>query len=156
MDERFHDPGEPLEAYFDEVLVRCPRCDSKAWVRPAPVREGEKFRRGPFADRRLSCASCALVREWPGSGQRSYRTGIDRDPWFDEPLWLRTDVGGHVLWAYNHRHLSLLAGFIAARHRTRDHNQRTIHTVLARLPGWMKEARHRDELLAAIERLRAQ
>ena len=41
MNERFHDPGEPLEAYLDEVLVRCPRCDGKAWVRPAPMREGE-------------------------------------------------------------------------------------------------------------------
>jgi hypothetical protein len=155
---RFHDPGDRLEAYLDEVLVRCPRCDALARVTPAPA-DGparEPRRSDWLADRRLVCASCALVRTWPAPGvRRSCVTGTDVDPWFGEPLWLRTEVAGHVLWAYNLRHLELLRAYVAATQRTKDRTPGMIHTLLNRLPTWMKEARHRDELLAAIARLHA-
>lgn len=151
---RFHDPGDRLEAFLDEVLVRCPRCAALARVTPVPATAAA--RPDWLLDRRLVCPACALVRTWPAEGdKRQIVTGADCDPWFREPLWLRTDVAGHVLWAYNLRHLTLLEGFIGATQRTKDRTPGMIHTLLNRLPTWMKEARHRDELLAALARLRA-
>jgi hypothetical protein len=152
--DRFHDPDLPLEAYLDEVLVECPRCGACAHIVPvdaaAPWPERGDWRR----DRRLTCAECTLVRTWPAPGDtRTARTGTDVDPWFHLPLWLRTDACGHVLWAYNERHLDLLRGFVAARHRTRDATPTRIHSVASRLPGWLKDAKHRDDLLRALDRL---
>jgi hypothetical protein len=165
---RFHDPGDRLEAFLDEVLVRCPRCGARARVTPAPpdpdappapprkVIGAPPPKTGPFADRRLVCGACALVRTWPPEGvRRTYVTGTDVDPWFREPLWLRVDVVGEVLWAYNQRHLDLLDQYIGATLRTKDHTPGMIHTLVNRLPTWMKEARNREPLQAAIGRLRA-
>lgn len=167
---RFRDPGDTLEAFLDEVLVRCPRCGQRARVTqvpspaadpeapPAPPRKVVGHpppRSGPFADRRLVCGACALVRTWPAPGaKRVYVTGTDVDPWFREPLWLRTDVVGEVLWAYNVRHLDVLEGYIGATLRTHDRTPGMIHTMINHLPGWMKEAGHREPLLAAITKLR--
>jgi hypothetical protein len=152
---RFHDPGDRLEAFLDEVLVRCPRCAELARVTPTPGDNGSA-RPDWLADRRLVCAACALVRTWPAPGaRRTCVTGTDVDPWFGEPLWLRADVAGHVLWAYNLRHLTLLQGYVGATLRTKDRTPGMIHTLLNRLPTWMKQARHRDELVAAFARLHA-
>jgi hypothetical protein len=168
---RFHDPGDRLEAFLDEVLVRCPRCRERARVTPvpgppadadappAPVRKVVgplPPRTGPFADRRLVCGACALVRTWPPpDATRTYVTGTDVDPWFREPLWLRAEVVGEVLWAYNARHLDALDEYIGATLRTKDHTPGMIHTMVNRLPTWMKEARNRAPLRAAIAKLRA-
>ncbi len=168
---RFHDPGSRLEDFLDEVLVRCPRCAERARVTPtpgpppdpdAPANPPRKVvgplppRTGPLADRRLVCGACALVRTWPPSGaRRTYVTGTDVDPWFREPLWLRAEVVGEVLWAYNERHLEVLDGYVGATLRTKDHTPGMIHTMVNRLPTWMKEARNRDALRVAIARLRA-
>lgn len=160
---RFHDPGDRLEAYLDEVLVRCPRCAAMGRVLPAAdAGPARKPRRGVaptpawLSDRKLVCPGCALVRRWPAPGEkRTCLTGIDCDPWFRQPLWLRTEAAGHVLWAYNLRHLALLQSYIGATHRTKERTPGMIHTLLNRLPTWMKEARHRDELLAALGRMRA-
>lgn len=168
---RFHDPGDRLEAFLDEVLVRCPRCGGRARVTPAPIADAASDappapprkvvgaappRTGGFADRRLVCGACALVRTWPVPGTpRRYVTGTDVDPWFREPLWLRAEVVGEVLWAYNARHLDVLDGYVGATLRTKDHNPGMIHTMVNRLPTWMKEARNREPLRAAIAKLRA-
>lgn len=154
--DRFHDPGDPLEVFFDEVLVRCPRCDELARVVLAPPLPGSPERIAAFADRRLVCGACGLARTWPAAGaKRRIATGTDADPWFGERLWLRHDVAGHVLWAYNVRHLDLLAGFIGAKQRSRDLAPGTIHSVVNHLPTWMKQAGRRDELLAAIAAMRS-
>jgi hypothetical protein len=151
---RFHDPGSRLEDFLDEVLVICPRCGELAYVTPEP--RNDQTRAPWLADRRLVCAACALTRRWPAPGaRRTIVTGTDVDPWFREPLWLRTEVAGNVLWAYNHAHLDLIADYVAATQRTKDRTPGSIHTLLNRLPTWIKEARHRDELLDAIRNLRA-
>jgi hypothetical protein len=83
------------------------------------------------------------------------RLGGPYDPYFGLPLWLRRRCcGGRTLWAYNVAHLDLLEGYVGARLRERPVPAGS-QTLLERLPGWMKAAGNRDELLAAISVLRA-
>jgi hypothetical protein len=76
------------------------------------------------------------------------------DPFFRLPLWLKADCcGGHTLWAFNERHLDLLEGYVAAKLRERGLGPGGM-TVVARLPTWLKSAKHRGEILRVIGRLR--
>src|SRR5438874_5956664 len=79
--------------------------------------------------------------------------GGPNDPFFDRPLWLQTPCCGHILWAYNSRHLDTLRSYVAA-----DLRERTGPTMgmLDRLPAWIKKANHRTEVLRAIDRLHDQ
>ncbi len=154
--DRFHDPDRPLEWYLDEVLVECPRCGERARITPLDPHAVWPPHGDWRRDRRLTCPSCALVRTWPAEGAtRTATTGTDRDPWFHEPLWFRAEALGHVVWAYNEQHLDLLRDFVVARHRTRDATPTRIHSVASRLPGWFKDAKHRDELHRVLTRIAA-
>ena len=64
---------------------------------------------------------------------------------------MQTPCAGHTLWAFNARHLGYLKGFIQAdlRERRGTHNR----SVVSRLPGWLKQAKHRDEALRGVARL---
>lgn len=138
---RFRDPDLPLEAYLDVVLVRCPSCD--ACARVALVGE----------DRRLTCLACGHARERV-KPKRSV-TGAPIDPWFELPLWLRAEVKGEALWAYNAEHLALLRDFVAATHRTDEGTRNHMRSLANRLPKWMGLASNRAVLLRAIDRLAA-
>jgi DNA-directed RNA polymerase subunit RPC12/RpoP len=74
------------------------------------------------------------------------------DPWFGLPLWLQMRCCGEVLWARNPSHLDFLENYVVARLRERAPNQNG--STVSRLPKWMKSAKHREELAAAIARLR--
>ncbi|UMP03150.1 TFIIB-type zinc ribbon-containing protein [Amycolatopsis sp. EV170708-02-1] len=136
---RFRDPQDRIENLTDEpILVVCPRCSGRASV----TRE------------RLTCASCALVRVPPEPDYRAWNRPVD--PYFREPLWLRADCcGGNTLWAFHERHLDLLERFVAAKLRERGLGDRPGMTLVARLPAWMTAAKHRDEVLRTIAKLRA-
>jgi hypothetical protein len=69
------------------------------------------------------------------------------------PLWLQTPCAGQVLWAWNTWHLDFIGRYVSADLRERTPN---INTSLAsRLPRWIKSAKHRDEVLKGIARLRS-
>ena len=61
------------------------------------------------------------------------------------------------MWAYNLEPLDLLRRFVAASLRERppwyEHGRKM--TYVARLPAWIKRAKNRDEVLRAIDRIRA-
>jgi uncharacterized C2H2 Zn-finger protein len=155
--ERFRDRLERLCCFAGEILVRCPRCDRQASVVPDPnsaVDRGHLWLR-----RRLVCGSCGHTDEWaapriPGSTGRSV-PDFDgpEDPYFGLQLWLSADCRGHVLWAYNAGHLDLLHDYVAAQVRDRGDRLGTM-SLVERLPAWIKEAKHRDEVLKTIGRLR--
>lgn len=173
MGERFRDSTEWPARW--PALVRCPRCD--ACARAVPVEDGRR------SVVRLSCPSCALNREGisggPGGGELRLgpiEKGADwRDPvtgaitpWPDTPdqihqLWLRASCcGGELLWAANEDHLDYLEAYLAASLRERPEavispmGRRWVGKGLSwQLPDWMKSAKHRDEVLATIAKLRA-
>jgi hypothetical protein len=84
--------------------------------------------------------------------QMSMESASAVDPWFGLPLWLQVRCCGEVLWARNPSHLAFLANYVGARLRERAPywNRSTV----SRLPKWMKAAKNREEILAAIEHLR--
>ncbi|MFD4246830.1 hypothetical protein ACFWP3_35365 [Streptomyces sp. NPDC058525] len=78
------------------------------------------------------------------------------DPYFQLPLWLQASCCGHVLWAYNVRHLDLLEAYVAAKLRERGELVPAAPTSLVeRLPTWLKAAKNRTEVLRTIRRLRS-
>ncbi|MGA4989461.1 hypothetical protein [Nonomuraea bangladeshensis] len=137
--DRFRDRRERKYAYdfIDEVLVRCPRCDGCALV----------------LARRLCCGECGYVDDEPGG---SAVVGGPVDPFFRRPVWLQASCRGHVLWAYNVRHLDLLESYVAAKLRERgDVVAGAPASLVERLPTWLKTAKNRAEVLRTIARLRA-
>ena len=138
-DSRFRDPQTRIEDLADEpILVVCPRCERRASVTVS----------------RLVCPECSLVRENPRPDFRTWNRPVD--PFFREPLWLRADCcGGHTLWAFHSSHLDLIERFVAATLRERGLGNRPGMTLVARLPMWITAAKHRDEVLRTIDKLRA-
>ncbi|MFG2916755.1 hypothetical protein ACGF0D_28205 [Kitasatospora sp. NPDC048298] len=149
---RFTDPGVKLHHFADEVLVRCPECGGCALVL---ARLGDECEHRWIGDqehtrRRLRCGCGHTVDAFPGS--RAF--GGPADPYFRLPLWLDADCRGRRLWAYNPAHLDLLEGYVGAGLRERATAPASM-TLLARLPAWVKSAKHRDDVLRTIRRLRA-
>lgn len=147
-----------LWSFVDEFEVVCPFCSGRANVVPSPAE-----RRA-----RLSCLQCGKSRgrpplrpgilnsrnalKWP---KNHYAIGDAADPYFHLPLWLQTPCAGNVLWAFNHRHLEFLRTYVAALERDRftcgGLSRNSLLT--SRLPRWMKLAKHRTDVLSAIDKI---
>lgn len=144
-DDRVRDPGVPVEAFTDRVLVVCPGCAAAARVsRDADTEEA-----------RVTCASCGYARAAPSP---VHTLGVPRDPWLGLELWLRTPCCGRTLWARNRDHLEFLADWVGARLRERvrasDEPPYRNRRMTSRLPAWMTEAGNREAVLRGLERLR--
>lgn len=152
------------EELAERTWVRCPSCTG-----PALAVRGEREPSRPRVVR-VSCTGCGWSREWRTKGDG--RPADDVVPASGEvcdlltglPLWLQTPCAGHVLWAFSAEHLDLLRTFVAATLRERatyagwDGRPRTdtyYGRLPAALPGWLKSAKHRDEVLAGLDRLAA-
>ncbi|NEC85977.1 hypothetical protein [Streptomyces sp. SID12501] len=157
---RFRDPRSTRYDFIGSVLVRCPRCERPAHVQRDPHEEPDQAIRSVlFSPRRLVCGGCGLSRSWSGRSVR-FPGSIGapaRDPYFHIPVWLQTETRHGCLWAYNLEHLAYIRRFVAASLRERapwyDTGQKM--TLVARLPVWTKSAKNRDEVLRAIDRMRA-
>lgn len=145
---RFFDPGTRVEDFLGEVWVRCPRCDAPGIV----IAEAPYLTSKP----RFTCVSCVLRLEgrrtrWFGPSTHP-RTSRGREPAFGLELRLQTACAGHVLWAYNPAHLDFIDRYVRADLREREGTMNG--SLVSRLPKWMKAAKHRDEILRAVSRLR--
>jgi hypothetical protein len=133
----------------DHVLVHCPKCDARATIH-AHI--------GPV---RITCAACGFTKDSP----RRYsltRRGLLEDynrgrTLFDAPLWLETTCcGGRRLWALNERHLDYLRAFVSSTDRSDEFPSPPGRRQIAdKLPAWLVQAKHRSDVLRALDRLRA-
>lgn len=131
--------GEQLTVFFGEPIdTVCPSCSAHAVV----VRLADGVRR------RLVCPLCAHAREHAGGGHTIYDDG--RDPWFDQPLWLRSSTSWGPVWAYHQTHRAQLRAFIAAELRQRRHQGRGPGWK-GKLPVWMTDGNHRLAIVRAID-----
>lgn len=147
--ERFQDATQGLWDFTDgDVLVACPGCRAPALVRILARHETFLL----HSSRELICGRCLLRRRTDASVL--YRTG-PRDPFFDEPLWLQTPCGGHVLWAFNEGHTAFLRDVVTARLREGVREPAAPRPYSDRLPRWVLDRMNRREVLAALDRLDA-
>jgi len=137
--------------FIDCVLVECPKCGKAAKVL--------RLEKPSFTENiaRLTCIQCGLSRH-RNERNISYWDNA-HDPYFDLPLWLQTEVLGHILWAYNERHLALLEAFIPAKNRSRKpYMAGTIKprnkSLGSRLPRWVTSAKNRAEVISSLKKLR--
>jgi hypothetical protein len=152
MIKRIEDKGEDLYSFMDEILVTCPRCGSCAVTRQ--IDREKPF--GWFEPRRLTCRACSYTKDWQ-KHQIQRRSYWQHDDYFSRPLWLQTPCCGEVLWAYNERHLEFLEGYIGAQLRERGRGEHgwSNRSLASRMPGWMKSAKNRAEVMKGLARLRA-
>lgn len=155
--KRFRDYDTALSNFEREVWVSCPQCQQAA--RSLCFDQAVSWR--------VTCTHCAYSKTasrrasqrrpmpwWRTDWWGEYRQQAGAiDPLFGLPLWLQTPCCGHVLWAYNADHLDFLEGYIAATIRERQGGKGNHHGIAVRLPRWMKLAKHRPELLKAIQKL---
>lgn len=118
---RFRDPLSRLSGFTGEILVHCPRCDSRATIRPEPQPEDKQPRFWTsLRPRRLTCLSCGFTDRWTVAtgthgGVIPPKFSGPNDPYFGALLWLRTGCCGHMLWAYNLEHVNLLENYVSAQ-----------------------------------------
>jgi hypothetical protein len=147
-------PTEPtfLGELSDPVLVRCPQCAAGTTLRrlDVPGRSG-------YA---VACGRCGYSKDWLLERDRSYPvpSGGPQLAGFGLDLLLQTPCCGETLWVYNEAHLDHLREFVGATQRKRRRNSDTgwaNGSLESRLPGWIKAARNREAVLAALESLSA-
>lgn len=145
-----------------DILVACPNCSKQAIVKPGNF----SFTHIGQSDVKVVCPNCGYnkdLSEKPDSilysskdkliAGRHYVIGGAIDPFFYLPLWLKTDVEGHTLWAYNLKHLDFLRGHIEAKLRERNGQELFNKSLGSRLPQWMTAKKNREILLKKINEL---
>lgn len=156
---RFVDPRLSTYAMMDEILAVCPRCSNCCRIFPINVPEERTGKPTVFDDRRVVCTQCGFTKDCKAgnvSGRREDDPMVES--YFELPLWLQTPCCGYTLWAYNWRHLNLIGEYVAATLRE-QHKLPTggwfNGTLLNKLPRWISAAKNRNDVLKAIEKLRA-
>lgn len=145
--DRFLDEGTRLYEFNDEFLVVCPKCQKMAKV--VPALSSEKPNIQLFSPRKFICLNCPHRDAWNG---KQIATGGNFDWYFRLPLWLQISCCNETLWAYNLKHLEIIEQYVSAKLRERTKKGR--NSFLSKLPGWLKSAKNRDEILKAIGKLR--
>jgi hypothetical protein len=148
--KKFVDNGEHLLDFMGEYFVVCPRCHKRATV--AVIDSASPPR---FSARRLTCVHCAYTSEWRGNCVGSGVREEPRDWYFHQPFFYCVPCCGNELWVLNQAHLEFLRKFVGARLRSRSANERgwSNRSLVSRLPRWISAAKHRDEILAALEKI---
>lgn len=78
---------------------------------------------------------------------------VPTDDYYFLPLWLTLPFKGHVVWAFNHTHLSLLHRYIAADLREKRLHDGNAKSIEQKLPKWMKLRKNREPLLKILAKL---
>ena len=127
----------------------CGRCGAK-WVY-ARDRRVDGGRHRP-ATLQAACARCGHVQPVAVRWYPHHDAAAGTEPLLGLALVLREAVGpGREVWAFNHAHLQALKAYVGARLRERACNHNRSHFM--RLPAWIKSAKQRDGVLAAIARI---
>ncbi|MEM7594866.1 MAG: hypothetical protein AAF383_25785, partial [Cyanobacteria bacterium P01_A01_bin.83] len=148
FDNREHRFDITLPKDNDPILAVCPQCNSKALVLPN-TKDTVK----------CVCTKCSFNKTKSNKSRSlGWHMDIPHDGYFGFDLWLQTYCCGHSLYAFTIRHLELLEKYIQADLRERRPSENgwwCNSSVVAKLPKWIKSHKNREQLLKAIEKLRA-
>ena len=78
---------------------------------------------------------------------------VGHDPYFGAKLYLYSEIGENVLWAYNYEHLEFIELYVQAKLRERIPNHNS--SLASRLPKWIKDKKNREPILKAIKKLQS-
>jgi hypothetical protein len=120
--------------FYNNILVVCPNCARQGLA--TPVRNEKNYE-----VLKVVCTHCGFSKLY----------GTSR---INVSLWLRTNCEGHLLWAYNHKHLNFLQQHIEAVLRERNNVPKSNKSIGSRLPRWMVSGKNRNKVLKGIEKLR--
>lgn len=137
------DAAQPKrETVFVTADYTCPQCHTHN-------RERRKSQQ-PFVTLTTCCRGCARYsQQWFSAPLDFERT--PKDPFFALPLYLVALLPQGILWAWNEAHLAFLKAYIGATLRQRQpHVNRSI---ASRLPAWALAAKHRTQVLKALNKL---
>lgn len=148
FDNREHRFDITLPKNDDPILAICPKCHAKALILPA-TKDTVK----------CICTKCSFNKQ-KSNKKRSlgWHEDIPHDGYFGFYLWLQIYCCSHSLYAFTIRHLNLLEAYIKADLRERKPSKngwRCNSSVVAKLPKWIKSYKNREQLLKAIQKLRA-
>ena len=141
----------PLSPTFfaDDILVECPKCSGCALVRRLD-RYGKRVS--------VRCSACGYSAEPESRCAHTLPMYVEgRDPFLGLPLWLRERYAGHVLWAFNWRHLEDLEFFLNGEWRLNRAllgSTITVHSHRPRYPQWMFHVKQRAQLLRVVQRIK--
>jgi len=103
----------------------------------------------------IKCKSCQTINNvnenWEPYIEKYNETGTI-DPSFGLQLWYQDSVKGHIIWAYNLKHLAEIKNYVRStlRERTTDKFKMT---MVEKLPDFIKLAKNRKEVLKAIDKM---
>ena len=119
MNQRFQDDGKRWYMFANYFLVECPACRGQATVTPEIDYTSEAFL---STSRKLVCNNCSYFDEtMPKSGMTLH---IDRDWFFEQPLYLKAACCGNELVAYNIEHLEYLGYLVEGKLRERGKDEK--------------------------------
>lgn len=148
-----------LYDFVEDILVQCPACNQKAVVKTGNFKEFNYT----IDEVALICSSCGYSKKINDISQRReskqkkgliLKFGDAIDPFFHCKLWLQMDFRENVFWAYNLKHLELIEAHVHATLRERNEVNYNVRSIGARLPRWISSAKHRDEILKLIQKLK--
>lgn len=103
----------------------------------------------------IPCPHCGITRTFRPRNEpfrlATIEQGKASDPVFQLPLWFQTEVRGNLFWAFNREHLLEIKSYVVSKLRERKTTMYT--TMVEKLPTFIKEAKNRNSIIKAIERL---
>lgn len=140
-------PSYKYNIYFRR---NCPDCGKLIYIRETGLNlVPDKMK--------VMCSNCFFKIEDKPTVGKAYRIeldlkGLKGDPYWGFPLWFQTEVKGHLFWGYNREHLVEIETYIKADLREVTVPYRS-HKMVSRLPSFIKDAKNREAILKAIERM---
>ena len=132
----------PLDCYFQDYDVVCPKCAAKAVAKTAPLGKKGTYREClvKYVVTRILCPACGFNREMPSQqGQNDE----------DYTFWYACEFKGHRLWAVNLSHVQFLIAVVSG-----EVSEKALplyhQSVIEAWPTWLKLAKNRDEVLRIL------
>jgi len=149
--QRFIDKFKSRSSFTNEFLVICPQCSNKAKVFSLEPISNAWYNK----EWRVACTKCNYFSQTT-SGD-SITLYIDRDWYFQLPLYYTIETKNGSLYAYNDEHLNYIEKYIFSELRERKRDDKwgwSNQSQISRLPKWVKLAKNRTKLLSLIKKLK--
>ncbi len=102
----------------------------------------------------VPCPHCGIVRTYKPRNDEyilTHKNTSIGDPIFNLSLWFQCNIRGKLFWAYNRKHLMEINNYVSSKLRERQTMTHT--TMVERLPTFIKEAKNRETIVKAIDKM---